>query len=251
MKIEEIIKANKEYKEWKDNQEKLKDAMLSELKKINNSLNYEKLEALSYSEIKEFEKALCYEVFNSKLHSIVNKVKIREYPILKKAHYYPVINEIDFLTDEQKNRLDERMFLDKNSYIHREGHFAEKSYDDIKFSKDYWKKCLDFLESKGVIERYYVLRCDNCDETNIISQSEISKMRRFTELSQIVYDDNTSEEKYEKIIDEFEQLEGYSYYGFGCECNYKEYENAEQIIRDSNGIIYKVVTKADTTYANL
>lgn len=87
------------------------------------------------------------------VHKIIDAKKLEEYPALLGVHNFPVLKEIDFMTEEQKIKLDERMCAFR---------LGESIGGISRFVDDY-KKLEKFLVDKGIAERTYYLQC-SCEE---------------------------------------------------------------------------------------
>lgn len=137
--LEEVLQKFEELSSYVagiDREELKKQFTREELKAFNDKL----------SDIKS--NSLWYDV-----HKIIDAKKLEEYPELLQVHNFPVLKEIDFMTEEQKIKLDERM----------SGFRVGESIGGIsRFVSDY-RKLEKFLVEKGVAERFYYLQC-SCEE---------------------------------------------------------------------------------------
>ena len=180
MTLQEIIKYNEEYKREIEKFELHISNLKTHLKKINSFLNLDDVKQLSYQEAKSLHKLLYYHIDDTQtridLETIVKDLKEKEYPQLKMAHYYPVINEMDFLNDEQKNKLDDLLRGLYNSYIYTEA----STWCKLKFNKETEEKIFSFLFYKGIVEKSYVINCD-CDNEEGDCNGEYISQQRYDE----------------------------------------------------------------------
>lgn len=180
----EIKKVNKRYEE----EVQILNSFCNEVRKMNDNIDLEEVKnTLNYAEAKELYKLILSCNSNSdrceELKTIVKDKKIKEYPQILDVHYYPVIKEIDFLTDDKTILLDK---IIKGAYKN-----ARKSRELSKM--DF--KVLKFLIDKEMIEKIYVFRCncgsDECYDKEI-TQKHFDKLKDYWEKE--LKDETTHEE---------------------------------------------------------
>ena len=89
------------------------------------------------------------------LTDILNQIKEKEYPQLKMAHYYPVINEMDFLDDYKKRKLDDLLKYFYCMFLYTES----SAWYSLRLNKEIETKVLEFLLDKKIIEPSYIIKC--------------------------------------------------------------------------------------------
>lgn len=231
MNLQTIIKKNQEYRKAK----KLCDEMYKELRNINNLINPDDLKEISFEEIKEIYGLIQYCINDKNIENQIKELYIaakkEKYPILNKAHYYPIINELDFLTDEQKNKLDYALMQFHNGNIMT----GSSRWMDLNFDKETTDKILEFLYNKGIISKTYHLKCRcgsfECRD-EIITEEQYNKFIKYHSITSEQIDRMTDEER-----DKYEDNWHDGYFEVGCwndggyeVCNIDDWDNARKII---------------------
>lgn len=171
--IEDILKANKKYEEELKKFEEIQ----KEIRNINNNINLDDVKLnMNYSEAKELYKLILSRSNNKDMiknfKDILEDKKAEEYPEIKGVHYYPIIKEIDFLSEEEKIKLD-ILIKDASTKVS-----IRESLTDL----DY--RILDFLVNKKIIEKQYVFGCNcgsfECNE-KIITEEKFNKLKQYWE----------------------------------------------------------------------
>lgn len=170
--IAQVIEANNHYKE----EQKRINELYTKLTLISDELDLEEVKTtLNYLEIKDLYNLMLY-CFNNKeiessLHKIMEEKKIKEYPEILGVHYYPIIKDIDSISDEKKIDLD-KMIKDAFS----------KYNVRVKLSKQIEPKILDFLIENKVLSKEYVFHC-TCDGEDcydeFVSQERFNKLKEY------------------------------------------------------------------------
>lgn len=170
--ILEVINANELYEK-----ERIKlDKLCSETRLINDSLDLEEVRKnLDYAKTKELYITLLCRINDkdklNKLKNIMSNKKEEEYPEILKVHYYPIIKEIDFLSEENKIELDKILKECYGSGIQR-----SLLYSNLD------KKVLNFLIENKVLEKEYIFHC-NCDDEEcydkVITQDYFDKLKDY------------------------------------------------------------------------
>lgn len=250
MNIKDILELNEKYNIYKTETElKLKEESLK-IEKLNKQLSIEEFTSLSYKEAKDVYTKLYYNLDyqnqRKQLEKLLQELKEKEYPILLKAHYYPIINEIDFLTDSQKNKLDTALFKFKNSYIMTESTIWYSVFD-INLSD----KVLEFLYSNKIVSKTYSLSCtcgsDECTP-DVITEEQYNKFIAYHSITEDEVNKMTDEEH--EDYDKKWSKEGY--FEVGC-WNDGGYEICSIDDLKEHAELYKYFnnTKPDMTYENL
>lgn len=162
-------------------------------------------EKYSRQEIKEFSRQLYQLKLRSlayELSKLADEMKIEEFPQLLGVHRYPVIQKIDFLSEEKKIELDQ--FLGR----FRKGDYVSSFWRVVPDSK-LTKQIEGFLIEQGVLEERFVALCPNCSDEHI---SDMMTKQEKEALDALLKEEPTWE-RYEKL----ENLLRY-----GCdECGYE------------------------------
>lgn len=171
--IEEIKKVNKNY----DEEVNKLNVLNENVRKVNDNLDLEEVKSkLNYAESKELYKLILSRNSNKErceeLKKIVNNKKVEEYPQINDVHYYPIINDIDFLNKEKRIKLDT---IIKEAYSNRNKR-EELNNLDIRI--------IDFLVDNSILEKLYIFHCDcgsfECDD-KIITQERFNKLKDYWE----------------------------------------------------------------------
>ncbi len=81
-----------------------------DLKEAVSKLNISEFEALDYEDMKAVMPCLKYHItkdMEARVMEIYENKRQERYPELKKAVYYPELNQVDFLSEERIKKLDE------------------------------------------------------------------------------------------------------------------------------------------------
>ena len=240
MKLQEIIARNKQYQENK----KKVELEYAELQTINSSIDLNELSALSYEEVKAIRQMTRYAINNKDVDeaitNIYNKKREEAHPVLKEARYFPVIKGADFLTDEEKVKLDNYLsYQGMSNYLFEFGHWR-----DLKFSKDKEKKIKAFLEENGVTKRLYDYKCECGEGGGQLTEEKFNYYLKHFRLKKEDIEAMT-EEEYEKYIEEDS-----SFY-IGCfDCEGREITTEEGLM-NYRRISYKLKELADRSTDSL
>lgn len=253
MDLKELVKRNKEFNEWKEKLEeeiKLKHNEMKEFNKIELSL--EDYLRLPYEEAKEvFEIVkfnLEYGSQRKEIENALDTIKRNKYTILNVAHYYPEINNLDYLTNEQKNSIDKVLYgFGVGNYIYT----RSNTWYRLGLSKDIEERLFNDLYKLGVVERCYELTCLTCCSRTImvLSEEQYFNQKKMFEIFDKHREGKATEEELqwcEDIMDNGGRI--WEIYCLDCEDEYQEVESFEQLsIRAS--ILYKIKKSPDLTYA--
>lgn len=232
--LSDLINKNRDFIAWTEEIIKEKKRRYAELTIFNSEIDLDEFKNLDYSEMKviwddlhsNFEDTL-----KDKLKIIIKEAEIKKYPILTKAHYYPIINELDFLTDAQKNKLDSTLLKFKNSFVAT----GCSAWSDLNFSRELTDEILEALEEKGMLEKHLQLSCVCGDEKRNISPNEYFKFSRFYAIESILGKGDRA------ILDEYNELWDMLNFESSCfECEGREITSMK-VIDDYSRVIYKNV----------
>lgn len=173
MNLQEIIKENKYYQSEKEALELQLRNRKATVQSVNEDIDMDDIKLLPYYEAKSIHKLIYWNINKNQqdqLDAIVTQLKKDEYPQLTKAHCYPVINEMDFISDTQKVELDKLLSSLYTCYIYT----GSSAWHNLKLNHDTTDKVLTFLHDKEIIEKSYVIKCDcgssECDGRRISQQ---------------------------------------------------------------------------------
>ncbi|MGE7305777.1 hypothetical protein ACQKJG_18310 [Priestia megaterium] len=138
-----------------------------------NSVDREEFRQFSRKELKEFDTAM-YNIKTPMLRipAMIQEKKEQEYPELLGVHRFPILKEIDFLSEETKVNLDSVLAK------FREGNFITTTalYRVIGYAQTALvEKTLAFLLDKGYIAKNYHVLCPCCVDypiTRLMDQSQ-------------------------------------------------------------------------------
>ena len=238
MDIKEIIEKNREYRIKEDEL----NILYNEVKKINDNLTEEVLNGLPYLELKEFYELSKFAFSSSKQKEFDLYFKNRreeEYPELKGIRYFPVIKEIDFISEDKKIQLD-RFFnkVRKGTYFVA----STQKFLGLGLSKEVSKKMLDFLYRKGMFERLITLKCSCGEDADIISENEYNEYIKFLSIN---------DDEFRKLSED--EIERYSVFADGlyvsCDswCDSGRYLNTVEDFEQNKSYVYKFVATSDTS----
>jgi hypothetical protein len=251
--LQQLESKNKAYKLSKTELDKRIKGLEDTITAFNNSINLDEIHNnFTYQEIKHTYNNLkdntTYD-FNKKFHDLLQRKKKATYTELSIAPNYPVINEMDFLTEDQKTGLDNLLAhsFDKGSYIMTGSSAWNKVF---KYNHELTNKVLEFLHSKGILERAYKLRCacGECSGKNI-TQEQYDKFIAYHSITREQIDNMTDEEY--KDFDKRWGDEGYFYVDCWNDGGFKEICTIEELKKEAKIGDYKNTTDRDLTYENL
>lgn len=254
MGIKEIVAKNKEFNDWRKGLEEEIKAKKEELELFNKSeFDIEEFKKLAYNEAKEvFEEIkynLEYNTQRKQVEEALKNIKENTYKILKAAHYFPAINDLEYLTTPEKNLIDSFLYMvKKGGYIHT----GSTGWYKIRLSKEKEEKLFNDLYEKGIIERCYQLNCSRCgDWSEVISEERYLNNKKMFEIFDKQRKQKATEEELQWCEDLMEK--GERIWEISCmECDeeYQEVDKFEQLESRAK-VIYKVKADADLTYARL
>lgn len=248
MTINEILKENIEFNNWKTVIENSIKYKQESIKELNENLNLEEFKTLSYENAKNIFSQIRWNLESNlvkQIESILQQIKEETYPMLKKAHFYPVINNIEFLTDKEKHNLDELLYkLGKFSYIHT----CSSSWYNLNFDDNKTQQVLDFLYENNIIEKNYRLLCGCRSDGETLSEEEYNNHKKFFEIetklgNEYGKESTATDEEYNWYYEFMEER----LWSVGCfECDGRELESWDDFKEYT--LMYKVKAMADMTY---
>lgn len=166
--------------------------------------------------------------------------KIESYPELKKATYFPEINQLN-IPDSEKVRIDEAARVNCRYYI------TANNLSRLEYKLSI--EDLEMLEAVGVTEKKYGARCKCCgDQIAWITQYEFNHYKKYFEL---LARNNLTEEE-EKEADELCSDGFYELYAYCDDC---ESEICINDLKEFNelhfDIVYKVIKQPDLSYEKI
>lgn len=192
-----------------------------------NSVDREEFRQFSRAELKEFDTAM-YNIKTPmfRIPAMIQEKKEQEYPELLGVHRFPILKEIDFLSEEVK------LALDKELAKFREGNYLTTSalYRIVGYRQEKLvKQTLDFLLDKGYIARHYHVLCPSCVDYSI---TRIMDQQTKDKLDAII--------NKEKITDEEELLLERTL-GYMCEECHADFDPLS--MKKNKSITYKTLYK--------
>jgi len=211
-------------------------------------ININEFKQFTREELSEFTKILpsyfSFRYLTSEINDIIENKKLQEYPELLGVHHYPEIKELDYISEEDKIKLDN--FLVEwgfGSYLYE---YTPKLTGLFKNWSNL-SNILEFLASKQILERYYKMYI--CCDYIIMDEEKINKYLRYFEL----YKNN--DELSKKEWEEFDKLQDELHYNYEycSECD-NEIEITEKMIMDTinkPNYLYKIIKERDKTFDNI
>lgn len=156
-------------------------------------------------------RSLTYEI-----SELTRKMKEEEHPELLGVHHFPIIREIDFLSESQKLKLDEFLLM------HRVGNYINSLWRVTGNEKDL-KRLEEWLLEHEVTEEHYSVFCPHCRNgriSGIISKGEKAELDSILQ----EYKQTSDWELYEKIMRKLES------YCMECEAEFEiDASNVDQL----------------------
>lgn len=213
----------------------IREQILTKYKELNEHLEKIDLNQLcqlySRQELNDFKsklydvrlRSLAYEI-----GEVTKKMKEEEYPELLGIHHYPVLKEIDFLSEEEKLELDKFLvkFVPNRDYV--------QSFWRVVKSTVKTNRLKEFLIEKGVVEERHVIKCPSCHQSyaSIIMTNE-----QKNDLDNLLKSDA-----------DYEDLEKYLH--FMCDDCFHELD-INEINEFCTEILLKMIMKRDSSLDNV
>lgn len=165
----------------------LKD-IIDKYKEFNeflNNLDIKSFEKFNRVELKEFYDCLIENnqrrYLSLEINKLMEKKKKEEFPQLLKVHHYPMLNEIDFLSEEEKIKLDNLLLsFGKNSYFGASNRKWRDFIDSFENKNEISEKILKFLLDKKMISTSYEIEL--CCNRTVVTYEQLEKIIRCKEL---------------------------------------------------------------------
>lgn len=193
--------------------------------------NYERKEIREYADrIREISlRSVAWE-----LDEVEKKMKEDELPELKKAHRYPIINEVSFLSEEEKVDLDIRLArIGKGKFTYPKWitrGVGEKG-----------EELIAWLVKRGVIEGYTEVICGRCYQ-GLLGRITLEQSG---ELGEIVRrSPNNEREDYEWLLNNLQE------YCSECTTSVEEMVDQGTGLMENKDAIYKMLIEQDRSLAN-
>lgn len=156
----------------------------------------------------------------SKVSNLTKEMKIAEYPQLLGVHHFPVLENIPFLTDDEKIGLDKYLVrLHVGDYVFGLWRIVDQEKSE---------KLQNWLEENGVIENQYFVRCPHCHDEVLTVLTEDEKRK---------IDDQNREQTFQFL---FEKI-----YSMCMECEMEiDIDSIEHITYEP---VYKMKMERDTS----
>jgi len=212
-------------------------------------ININEFKQFTREELTEFKKKLpsyfSFRYLTSEINDIIESKKLQEYPELLGVHHYHEIKELDFISEEDKIKLDNFLVEHRlHSYLHK---YTRKLRELSKnWSDEIIDEILEFLVSKEILKKYHKLYI--CCDYIIVDEEKINKYLRLFELSKTKEMSDNEWEEYDKLQQELNYV-----YDFCPECD-NEIEITEKMIMDTINnpdYLYKIIKERDKTYDKL
>lgn len=227
--VKDFLDKNKEYKNARD----IASNIYDELKIIANEIDLDDIKKLSYQEAKDFFNQSIYTCNNetaASIREIIESKKAELYPEILGVHYFNEIKEINFISEEEKVKLD-RLLSKRN--IRR---------DEI---NNLDEKIIEFLLEKQIIEKLYVISCAHyynfdCQETIFINE-KVEKLKSYWE----------KQSNGEETTDEEDEELCYGCFEICCDYERIEVTNLEEFEEHLYEIRYRLIKKPDRSLDDL
>ncbi|WP_049946664.1 hypothetical protein [Bacillus cereus] len=169
-------------------------------------------------------RSLAYEI-----SKMTDEMKIEEFPQLLGVHHFPIINEIDFLNEEQK------IELDKELVRYRVGNYVSGLWKVTRDEK-VRKQLLEWLINKEILETKHAVLCPYCHNGNVTdvmtTQEKVNLNSMFSNYKE-AYDEDL-EEKLQDILENVcMECDAFAEVDDLKELNYTEYHQMKMKRDDS------------------
>lgn len=152
----------------------------------------------SRKELQEFESSIRKIKIRSlpyDISKLTDEMKKEEYPQLLGVHHFPLINKIEFLSEEQKIKLDEHLVK------HQVGNYVNDLWGIVKDQK-LQDLLFEWLLDKGVLEKKYAVMCPGCHD-GIVSKLVDEEEKNHTQKLFDQYKEDGNWDLHEQIVTEF------------------------------------------------
>lgn len=249
MKIYEILEKNKTYSQWKEEIELEIKNKTNEIYELNNEIDFNEIEQLGYEKAKELFEVIKYNLHyreqRPKFVALLDKLKEIQYPQIKKAHYYPILNEIDFLSEKQIKALDTILYKHQKNWNINNRNW--NLFGIVTHDQEIVDKIIRFMLEKDMLLTKYILTCPCGEVSEEISQEKYLNMKKYFDIENRFKTDNVLEEE----EDWYEDFDVYKQgvVEIGCECEGLEISSMEDI-DDNLSFEYRLKVDANMELAN-
>ena len=205
-------------------------------------INFEEIRALGYEKAKEFydnyKYNLDYKKVRPKFEELLKELKEIAYPEIKKAHYYPVLNEIDFLDEKQIKIFDETLYkYNKRWTISRHNWTL---FGEFTYNQELVDKIIEFMLEKDMLDIRYVVSCPCGEERDVITKEQYENMKKYFDIESRFGSNSVTTEEYE-WYDNFDCYRD-GYMEIPCECEGLEITKMSDI---DNNLSYEYKLKIE------
>lgn len=150
-----------------------------------NGLDIESFKKFNREELKEFYNALRdndrQRYLSLEIYKLMEEKKKEEFPQLLKVHNYPMLDEIDFLNEEEKVKLDQLLLsFGKNSYFGATNRKWIEFINKFDNKDEIAERILKFLLDKKMISTSYEIEL--CCNRAVVTYEQLEKITRCKEL---------------------------------------------------------------------
>lgn len=178
----------------------------------------------------------------SDFYEILVRKKVQKYPELLKATYFPDINKLP-ISDEEKVRLDQAARANDRYYM------TESNLSKLEYSLSL--QDLEMLESVGVVEKRYAIRCPDC--YRVIMQISTEDYHKYLQYFNLMQKENLSKVEDKQADELFE--EGYDSLYICCDDCDEDFDiqslNDFEKCSKNFEIMYKVIQKPNLKYERI
>lgn len=229
MELSKILDENKAYLEWEKEIKSELEKRRNEIYDLNRKIDLEEVKSLGYDKAKELYEIIKYNLHykedRPKFEELLKELKEIAYPEIKRAHFYPVLNEIDFLTQEQIRIFDKTLYSNNKRWVIRKDNWH--LFRDINVSYEEVDKIIEFMLSKDMLTKKYVVTCPCGEESEVISEEQYLNMKKYFDIESRFKTNDVSEEE-ENWYEDFDiYKDGLA--EIGCECEGLEICSMEDI----------------------
>lgn len=186
--IKEVLETEKKYKITKEKA----DELFKSVREKSKNLRVKDFECFNFEELKETIENLYLflpKEVKDEVTYLLEEKKIEKYPFLKKACYFPELNNIDFLSEEEILKLDKILKFPNTDKITKVRLNVSKIFEILDERENELKILEDiirFLLDAEIIEKEYIIDCGMQSICNYdvvyIAESELSKYKRIWKL---------------------------------------------------------------------
>lgn len=242
--------------------------ILKKIQSVIQNIGMNEFKKYSRNDLTEFaHQLIACSSFSSiivQLDKLIEEKKLEEYPQLKGVHHYPEVDEIEFLSEDEKIKLDTYLSRLRPNYSYIL--MGSSAWGDI-FTSNHLEEVhiegeqtISFLDSKGIIQKNYQIYCPCCHgRVSICEQEQIIECLEYFRLSEFGKSDYIKKLSHEeknnlsnKLEDLYVKTCDLDLYCDGCEEGFEiNKEMIEDIINDSYYHVYKLIKERDKSLDNV